>query len=159
MLSPSTARISRQILEAAVVAAIPKAVGSVFRYKDAKNADPALKRNILKGEALTVAQVSIYSVLIDRAIKLMAKFAENTSKDAILRTCLTTLTAEKNKSLFLCALAALANYTAEKASRLKFKREIGPNNAALSDEKQTLNKTLNKTNPDSICALKFSVLV
>jgi hypothetical protein len=95
-----------------------------------------LKGNVLKGEALTVAQVSAYSVLIDRTVKFVANYAKTSAKETLLKTCLTILTAEKNKSLFLCALAALANYTAETTSRLKFKRSIGPNQTKLPKAKE-----------------------
>jgi hypothetical protein len=131
MMIPPTFLLTKT-LEASVIAAVPKSVGSYFRYKDAKHAEPELKKNIIKGEALTVAQVSMYSVVIDHLIRATENAASKSAPNSMLKTGLATMT--KNRPLFLMGLGFVANYLAETVSRLKYKRDLGPHSHSIKEE-------------------------
>lgn len=122
----------KKVLEAAIYPSAVKAVGSGFRYYDARNADPELKKNIARGEALTVGQVSLYSIVIDQMLGLVQKIANQSSKETLLKTSLQKLT--KNRPLMLMVLGCLANFCAEKISRKVFDRDLGPDGNSLADD-------------------------
>lgn len=175
MLSTVTALPVRRYMEAAVVAAVPKSVGSCFRYKDAKNADPDLKKNVAKGEALTVAQLSIYTIMAQELYEFLkntaknvaVKIAEKTAQQNILKPGLQQLTPKdramltmanglehlaKNRAMFLMGLGCLANFTAETVSRLRYKRdlslEMGKLKSPQSQEKDGPHESLKHSHED-----------
>ncbi len=126
--------VVKKVLEAGLYTSAVKSVGSGFRYYDARNADPELKRNIARGEALTVAQVSIYSIIIDQLVSLAQKIASQSAKESLLKTSLQKLT--KNRPLTLMVLGCTANFCAEKISRSVFNRDLGPDGNSLADEEK-----------------------
>lgn len=125
MTVTSIATKNTGFLMAAGAAALPKAVGSLFRCYDDRNAPWAIKKDTFKREALTVAQVSLYGAAIQRGVKGLEKIATSMSQKGesnLFAEGLQKL--QSNPAIFLLILMCTANFIAEVVSRIIAPRNI-----------------------------------
>jgi len=117
--------ICASTMKAVFASVLPKAVGSGFRVKDDWQAPAEVRRNTMKREAMTLAQVSLYAVLIDSAFKGLKRMADGMAQRGgghLLGAALRKL--ESRQAVFLIVLSCLANILAETVSRLVAPRNI-----------------------------------
>jgi hypothetical protein len=116
---------TKSFLMAAAVAAAPKSVGGLFRVWDDHNAPWPIEKGTIKREGLTVAQVALYGVAIERAVKGMESIGRRLShggESNLLSDGLRKL--QGNQALFLIGLSCTANFIAEAVSRKLAPRNI-----------------------------------
>ena len=108
-----------------MVSVVPKSVGSAFRVKDDRQAPWAVKKNTLRREGAILAQVTGYSIIIDRSVKALESLAQKMIRNgeiSLFPRLIQKL--QGNKALFLIGLSASSNYIAESVSRKWAPRNI-----------------------------------
>ena len=126
-LSNGATHTASGILVAAAAAALPKAVGAGWRVFDDYNAPWQVKKDTIKRESLTVAQVSFYGAMIKAGFKGLEQFYQRISVEGernLLAQGLHKL--EANQPVFLIGLMCTANFVAEACSRKVAPRKIWP---------------------------------
>ncbi len=142
-LSNSASHTASGIMVAAMAAALPKAVGAGWRVVDDYNAPWPVKKDTIKRESLTVAQVSFYGAMIKAGFKGLEQVSQRISVQGernLLAKGLQKL--EANQPVFLIGLMCTANFIAEAFSRKVAPRNIWTKPAASTDNKaDTVAKT------------------
>lgn len=119
----------------ALAGVVTKGVGSGFRVWDDRNAPWQVKKNTLQREAITLAQVSVYTYLIDLAMQKVLPKAADRIKGLASHDAQALLKKAANQKILLKAIPVSAGiFLAETMGRKIAPRNIWDEDGKLNDE-------------------------
>jgi hypothetical protein len=134
VVSPIRAALAGEAFYTALAGVATKGVGSGFRAWDDRNAPWQVKKNTLKREGITLAQVSVYTYVIDLLMQKLLPTAADKIKGLASHDAQALIQKAANQKILLKAIPVSAGiFLAETIGRKIAPRDIWDEDGQLND--------------------------
>lgn len=135
VVSPIRAALAGEAFYTALAGVATKGVGSGFRAWDDRNAPWQVKKNTLKRESITLAQVSVYTYVIDLLMQKLLPKASDKMKGMASQEAQAFIRKAANQKILLKAIPVSAGiFLAETIGRKIAPRDIWDEDGQLQDD-------------------------
>lgn len=135
VVSPIRAALAGEAFYTALAGVATKGVGSGFRAWDDRNAPWQVKKNTLKREGITLAQVSVYTYMIDLLMQKLLPKATDKIKGMASHDAQAFIQKAANQKILLKAIPVSAGiFLAETIGRKIAPRDIWDEDGQLNDK-------------------------